>query len=142
MSAGLQRASPQIGGSGDLPGDLSHRLEVTGRGDGKSGLDDVDTQIDKRPRDFQLFAQVHAGSRRLLAIAECRIKDLDLAVRTHRSFLSLLWDLGSTSIASGRDASCQDTKKNRGQGLGVKCSSWNNVKIPLRPAKYRQAKRA
>ena len=58
-------------------GDLAHGVEVAGRGDGKASLDDVHTEADERIRDFQFLMNGHAGARRLLAIAQRRVEDID-----------------------------------------------------------------
>lgn len=52
-----------------------NRLEITWRGDRKTGFDHVDAQIDERLRHFQFLLEIHTATRRLLAIAQCRVKN-------------------------------------------------------------------
>ena len=56
-------------------GDCLDRLEVTITDHGESRLDDVDLEAGKLTRDLKLLAQVHGGTRALLAIAKCRVKN-------------------------------------------------------------------
>ena len=60
-------------------GDAAHRLEVAGTGDGKAGLDDIDVQAKKLAGDDELLLRVHGSARRLLAVAQRGIEDVDLA---------------------------------------------------------------
>ena len=59
----------------DFLGDGLHRFEVTAAYHGKTGLDDVDVEPGQLAGDFHFFAQVHAGARALLAIAQRRIEN-------------------------------------------------------------------
>ncbi len=52
----------------DLARHCAYSLKVAWRGDRKAGLDDIDTQILQRVRDFQLLGEVHAAARALLAV--------------------------------------------------------------------------
>ena len=61
-------------------GDLAYRFKIAHGSDRKSGLDDVHAQIDQRLRNFELLAQIHAAARRLLAVAQGRVEDCNLAV--------------------------------------------------------------
>ncbi len=58
----------------DLPGDHLHGLEITRRGGGKTGLDNVDAQLCQRQRHPMLLLQIHAASGGLFAIAQRRVK--------------------------------------------------------------------
>ena len=58
-------------------GDLPHRVEVAGGGDREARLDDVHAEADERVRDFQFLVDGHARARRLLAIAQRRVEDID-----------------------------------------------------------------
>ena len=60
-------------------GDAAHALEIARRGDGEPGLDDVDAQAQQLTRHDELLLGVHGGARRLLAIAQRRVEDVDLA---------------------------------------------------------------
>ena len=59
----------------DFLGDGLNRLEVAAADDGKTGLDHVDVEPSQLAGDFHFFAQVHAGARALLAIAQRRIEN-------------------------------------------------------------------
>ncbi len=56
-------------------GDCLDRLEVTLRGDGETGFDNVHAQRFELPGDLQLFVEIECGARGLLAIAECGVED-------------------------------------------------------------------
>ena len=64
----------------DLPRDALHRLEVARGGEGKAGLDDVDTQEGQLARDRELLVRVERGARRLLAVAQRGVEDEDPVV--------------------------------------------------------------
>jgi hypothetical protein len=66
---------PADGRAAHLLGNLPHGLEVARRSNRKAGLNDVDAQLEQRVGDFQFFGNVHAGARRLLAVAQRRIED-------------------------------------------------------------------
>ena len=75
-------------GAFDLSRDRLHRLEVAGRGDREAGLDHIDAQPRELVGDLQLFLLVQRDSRRLLAVAQGRVEDLD-AVCLAASFVHL-----------------------------------------------------
>ena len=57
--------------------DRPHRLEVTVRGDGETGLNHVHSQTVELVSQAQLFLLVHAATRRLLAIAKRGVENRD-----------------------------------------------------------------
>jgi hypothetical protein len=59
----------------DRAGDRLYGLEVTGRGDGKAGLDHVDPEPRQLLGDLQLLVRVEGDPRRLLAVAQGRVED-------------------------------------------------------------------
>src|SRR5205085_669651 len=54
-----------------------YRVEIAGRGNRKARLDDVHPEADEGVRHFQFFGDGHARARRLLAVAERRVEDVD-----------------------------------------------------------------
>src|SRR5262249_2277243 len=58
-------------------GDRLDSLEVTGRGDREAGLDHVDAEPGELLRDLDLLLRVEGDARRLLAVAQGRIEDVD-----------------------------------------------------------------
>ena len=70
---------------GDLARDALHRLEVARRGDREAGLDHVDAQARQLLGDLQLLGRVQRDARRLLAVAQRRVEDLDAAALSGRS---------------------------------------------------------
>ena len=67
-----------------LPGDGLHRGEVVLRGHGEASLDDIHLERLQLAGHLQLLFQVHAATRRLLAVPEGRVEDGD-PLGTHRS---------------------------------------------------------
>ncbi len=61
----------------DVAGDRLDRLEVAGRGDREAGLDHVDPQARQLLGDLDLLAGVQRDAGRLLAVAQCRVEDVD-----------------------------------------------------------------
>jgi hypothetical protein len=59
----------------DLGGDGQDGLEVSGRGDGEAGLDDVDLQARQLAGDTELLVQAHGGAGALLAVAQGGVED-------------------------------------------------------------------
>ena len=59
------------------------RLEVVRRGDGEAGLDDVDAQLGELAGDLELLGAVQGGARRLFAVAQRGVEDVDVAVLGH-----------------------------------------------------------
>ncbi len=59
------------------PGDLRDRFEIAVRGDGETGLDDIDLHLVEQLGDLDLFLEGHGGAGTLLAVAERRVKDQD-----------------------------------------------------------------
>ena len=62
-------------GSFNFLRDQPNSLEIFGRRRGIAGLDDVDLEPRQLPGDGQLLAASEAGSGRLLAISQGRVKD-------------------------------------------------------------------
>ena len=60
-----------------LPGDGLDRLKVAGRGDGKAGLDDVHLELFQALSHLQLFLEVHAAARGLLAVPEGGVENFN-----------------------------------------------------------------
>ena len=56
-------------------GNLAHGAEITFRGDGKAGLDDIDAHIIQQPGNLELFGMGHGGAGGLLAIAQSGVKN-------------------------------------------------------------------
>ena len=69
--------------------DTADALEVARAGDREARFDDVDVQLQQLARDHQFFLGVHGSARRLLAVAQRRVEDVDLAGHARISFLSL-----------------------------------------------------
>ena len=61
--------------------DPADRLEVAGRGGREAGLDHVDLEPRELPRDLELLRGGQAGAGRLLAVAQRRVEDPELAGR-------------------------------------------------------------
>src|SRR5262249_48116065 len=61
----------------DVARDLLHGLEVTGRGDREAGLDHVDAEPRELLRNLDLLLRVERDPRRLLAVAQRRVEDVD-----------------------------------------------------------------
>ena len=72
LGAAGQAGHGAVGHSG---GNGLHALVVHGRGNGKSRFDDVHTQLLQLAGHFDLFRQVHAAARGLLAVSEGRVKN-------------------------------------------------------------------
>ena len=68
---------PADGRAADVGGDLPNGLEIARGGDGEPGLDDVHAQVGQGLSDLHFLAKVHAGARRLLAVAERRVENPD-----------------------------------------------------------------
>ncbi len=73
----------------DLGADPFDGLEIAGRTDGEPRLDDVHPEPGELLRQSDLFLNVHAGSRGLLAVTERGIEYFDDLV--HTGFLNTLW---------------------------------------------------
>src|SRR5262249_2617954 len=63
-----------------LPSDGLDGLEIAGGGDWEAGLDHVHAEVLQRVGHLQLFAQVHAGPGRLLAVAQRGVEDDEAVV--------------------------------------------------------------
>ena len=59
----------------DSGGDPLHGVEIAAAGKGEAGLNDVDTEAGELLGDRQLFFQVQAGTRRLLAVPQGGVKN-------------------------------------------------------------------
>ena len=59
----------------DVARDALNGLEVAGRGDREAGLDDVDAEPRELLGDLELLLRVQRDARRLLAVAQRRVKD-------------------------------------------------------------------
>ncbi len=75
LEAGARQAANA--GALDDPGNLLHRLEIAGRGDGKAGLDHIDAHFIQEFRDLQLLLMGHRRTRRLFAVAQRGVEDLN-----------------------------------------------------------------
>ena len=76
-------------GALDLAGDLLDRLEVARRGDRKAGLDDVDAKAPELLSDLDLLLRVQGDARRLLAVPQRRVEDVDavcVVCGAHRAY--------------------------------------------------------
>jgi hypothetical protein len=60
-----------------LPGDRLDRFEIAATGDGKARFDRVHPQPFQLTRESELLGEVHAATRRLLAVAKRRVEDAD-----------------------------------------------------------------
>src|SRR5581483_6244289 len=65
--------------------DLLHRLEVAGRGDGKARLDNVHAHLVEQFGDLEFLFMRHGSARRLLAIAQRGVEDLNRGCVGHRT---------------------------------------------------------
>ena len=76
----LAHAAAQAGdaGAANFAGDALHGLEITLRGDGKAGLDDVHAEPLKLAGQHQLFLGVHAAAGRLFSVAQGGVEDQNL----------------------------------------------------------------
>ena len=77
MSALWVRERPQIDRALDLARDRLDGLEVAGRGDREAGLDHVDAEARELLGDLDLLLRVQRDARRLLAVAQRRVEDVD-----------------------------------------------------------------
>ena len=66
-----------------LRGDRMHGLEIAVTNDGKSCLDDINLEAGQLAGDLQLLAQIHGGTRALLAVAQGGVED-ENSVVIHR----------------------------------------------------------
>lgn len=76
----IAAGKPADADAADEFGDFANRLKIAGRGDRKAGFDHIDADVDEGLGDFELFAQVHARARGLLAVAERGVEDDDAAL--------------------------------------------------------------
>ena len=83
MSSRLQRARPQMIGPSTWRAIACTASKSPGRGDGETGLDDVDAKVAQGVGHLKLFGQVHAGAGRLFAVAQGGVEDQDAAVIGH-----------------------------------------------------------
>src|SRR5665647_2596533 len=67
----------------DLAGDGLDGLEIVRRSDGEAGLDDVDPQLGELAGDLELLGAVQRCARRLFAVAQRGVEDVDVAVLGH-----------------------------------------------------------
>src|SRR6185295_1850976 len=67
------------GGAAHLVGNLPDCLKVARRSNRKAGLDDVYTQLNQSLGNLQLFCNVHAGARRLFAVAQRGVEDTNVS---------------------------------------------------------------
>jgi hypothetical protein len=61
----------------DFGGHGSRGFEVPGRGDREAGFDDVNAELLDLPRELKLFLAMHRKARRLLAVSQSGVKNLD-----------------------------------------------------------------
>src|SRR5690606_10817892 len=62
-----------------LASDRRDGLAVALRGDRKACLDDIDVQLRQLLRDLNLLLDQQVDARRLLAVPQCRVEDMDLS---------------------------------------------------------------
>ena len=74
-------------GAAERRGDLAHRLEVAGRGNRKTGLQNVDPQVPQGLGHFHLLRQVHAAAGRLLPVPQRRVEDHNASLVAHEEIL-------------------------------------------------------
>jgi len=101
----------------DDAGNLPDCVEVSFRGDGKPGLDDIHAEIFELPGQKQFFLRVHAVAGRLLSVAQRRVENVNAVfIFFHKGLLCLYftkcfpkrkrpWDLLPTAFFSG-DSLC------------------------------------
>ena len=77
LEAGARQAADA--GALDELGDLAHRLEIAGRGNRKTRFDDIDAHFVEQFGDLQFFFMRHRRARRLLAVAQSGVENLDSA---------------------------------------------------------------
>jgi hypothetical protein len=65
-------------GFAHLVGDALNGFKITGRGDRKTGLDEIDSEALELAGDGELFLGVHAAAGRLFTIAQGGVKDENL----------------------------------------------------------------
>ena len=58
-------------------GNLLHRLEIAGRGNGKARFDDIDAHLVQQFGDLEFFLMRHRRAGRLFAIPQSGVEDLD-----------------------------------------------------------------
>ena len=58
-----------------VPGDFLNGFEVSWRCDGKTGLNNINAQVDEGLRHFHFFVQIHTRSGRLLTVPQRGVKD-------------------------------------------------------------------
>ena len=90
-------------GAANFAGDALHGLEITLRGDGKTGFDNVDAEALELAGQNQLFLGVHAAAGRLFTVAQGRVEDQNLFgwgsyVDVHTLYLRMFLDISQTTF--------------------------------------------
>ncbi len=67
----------------DSGGNTAHSLKIAGTGNGKPGLNDIHAEPFQLPGDLHFFVNVERRPRRLLAVAQGGVKDLDAVTAGH-----------------------------------------------------------
>ena len=67
-------------GPGDGLGDLHHRLEIAGAGDGEAGLDHVHAERLEGFGYFDLFDRIELTAGYLLAVAQGSVEDVEFVI--------------------------------------------------------------
>ena len=96
----LAHAAAKAGdaGAANLAGDALHGFEITLRGDGKTGLDNVHAEALQLAGQHQLLLGVHAAAGRLFTVAQGRVENQNLFgwgsyVDIHLSTFDCSWTL-------------------------------------------------
>src|SRR5580704_5756927 len=74
-------------------GDRFHRLEVSIRSDGKTGLDHIHAQTVELMSQAQLFLLIHTATRRLLSVPKSRVENRDADALCSHGFPLTNWPL-------------------------------------------------
>jgi hypothetical protein len=83
--------------------DGTDTFEISGRCRREAGLDHVDAQEHELLGDLHLLVRLQDDARRLLAVSQCRIEDLDPAVG--HEYFPLSWIRAKTHLSWERSAS-------------------------------------
>src|ERR1700677_4747261 len=62
----------------DFSGDGTNGIEISRRGNGETSFEHVDAENFQLPRQLQLFRAMHGEARRLFAVAERGVENMDL----------------------------------------------------------------
>jgi len=85
MSSAVRATERGDGDAGDCIRNRGDTVEVAWRRRGEAGLDDVDAQPFEAQRDLALLARAQCDARRLLAVSQSCVEDLDPAHSVYSS---------------------------------------------------------